>query len=69
MLADQRLGVQVVFDDEGEVTLRVPDLGILGFGDTYEESGRGPVVRVGSLYAASYFQNPVSVRVRPREPA
>ena len=56
MLADQRLDVQVVYD-EGEVTLRVPDLGILGFGDTYEEAAEDLVSEL-EVYASSYFQNP-----------
>jgi len=56
MLADQRLGVQVVYD-EGEVTLRVPDLGVLGFGDTYEEAAEDLLSEL-EVYAASYFQNP-----------
>ena len=56
MLADQRLDVQVVYD-EGEVTLRVPDLGVLGFGDTYEEAAEDLLSEL-EVYAASYFQNP-----------
>jgi hypothetical protein len=37
MLADERFDVQVVLD-AGEVTLRIPGLGVLGFGDTLEEA-------------------------------
>ncbi len=56
MLADQRLDVEVVYD-EGEVTLRVPDLGVLGFGDTYDEAAEDLLTEL-EVYAASYFQNP-----------
>ena len=56
MLADQRLDVEVVYD-EGEVTLRVPDLGVLGFGDTYDEAAEDLLSEL-EVYAASYFQNP-----------
>lgn len=56
MLAGQRLDVGVVHD-EGEVTLRIPELGLLGFGDTYEEAAEDLLSEL-EVYAASYFQNP-----------
>lgn len=56
MLAGQRLDVGVVYDD-GEVTLRIPELGILGFGDTYEEAAEDLLSEL-EVYASSYFQNP-----------
>src|SRR5438128_90689 len=37
MLGDQRLEVRAVYD-AGEVTLRVPALGVLGFGDSLDEA-------------------------------
>lgn len=56
LLANHRLDVRVVYDD-GEVTLRVPDLGLLGFGDTYEAAAEDLLSEL-EVYAASYFQNP-----------
>ena len=37
MLGEQRLNVQAVYDSD-EVTLRVPDMGVLGFGETLDEA-------------------------------
>jgi hypothetical protein len=37
MLGEHRLAVQAVYDVD-EVTLRVPDMGVLGFGETLDEA-------------------------------
>ena len=56
MLSGHRLDVQEV-QDEGETTLRTPELGILGFGGTYEEAVADLVSEL-EVYAASYFEDP-----------
>src|SRR3970040_2336727 len=37
MLGEHRLDVQAVYDAD-EVTLRVPDMGVLGYGETLDQS-------------------------------
>lgn len=37
ILGDERIDVQAVYDRD-EVTLRVPDMGVLGFGETLDEA-------------------------------
>lgn len=56
MLADQRLDVEVIHEGEA-VTLRAPELGVLGFGGTYEEAA-ADLVRELEAYAVDYFANP-----------
>jgi Antitoxin of toxin-antitoxin, RelE / RelB, TA system len=56
MLADQRLEVLAVYDG-GEITLRVPELGVLGFGDTLDEAIADLLADV-RLYVARFFENP-----------
>jgi len=54
MLADQHLEVLAVYDG-GEVTLRVPDMGVLGFGDTLDEAIDDLLVELRA-YAARFFR-------------
>lgn len=61
MLADQRLEVLAVYDG-GEVTLRVPELGVLGFGDTLEEA-MGDLLADVRRYVARFFDNPARYMV------
>jgi hypothetical protein len=56
MLADQHLEVRAVFD-AGEVTLRVPEMGVLGFGDTLDEAAEDLLVELRA-YAARFFHEP-----------
>lgn len=56
MLADRRLDVQAVFDP-GEVTLRIPELGVLGFGETLDEAVDDLLVELRA-YATSFFREP-----------
>jgi hypothetical protein len=56
MLGDQRLEVLAVYD-EGEVTLRVPELGVLGFGDTLDEAIDDVLAEL-RVYVARFFDNP-----------
>lgn len=64
MLGDQRLDVRVVHD-EGEVTLRIPDMGVLGFGETLDEATDDLLVELRA-YAARYFEDPVRYLNTPR---
>lgn len=56
MLGDQRLDVQAVYD-AGEVTLRVPEMGVLGFGETLDEAIDDLLVELRA-YAARFFREP-----------
>lgn len=56
MLADQHLEVRAVFD-AGEVTLRVPEMGVLGFGDTLDEATDDLLLELRA-YAARFFREP-----------
>ena len=56
MLADQHLEVLVVLDGD-EVTLRIPELGVLGFGDTLDEATEDLLVELRT-YATRFFRDP-----------
>ena len=56
MLADARLNVVAVYD-QGEVTLRVPEMGVLGFGDSLDEATDDLLAELRE-YAARFFREP-----------
>ncbi len=56
MLDDQRLEVLVVRDGD-EVTLRVLEMGVLGFGDTLDEAIEDLLLELRA-YAARFFREP-----------
>lgn len=56
MLRDQRLAVVAVYD-EGEITLRVPELGVLGFGDTLDGAIQDLLEEL-RVYVTRFFENP-----------
>jgi antitoxin YefM len=56
MLGEQRLDVQAVYDAD-DVTLRVPDMGVLGFGQTLDEAIDDLLVELRA-YAARFFTEP-----------
>jgi hypothetical protein len=56
MLGDHRLDVQAVYDAD-EVTLRVPDMGVLGFGETLGEAVDDLLVELRA-YATRFFREP-----------
>ena len=56
MLGDHRLEVQAVYDEE-EVTLRVPDMGVLGFGETLAEAVDDLLIELRA-YATRFFREP-----------
>jgi hypothetical protein len=56
MLGDQRIDVQAVYDD-GQVTLRVPEMGVLGFGETLDAAIDDLLVELHE-YAGRYFREP-----------
>ena len=56
LLSDMRIDVQAVFD-KGEVTLRTPDLGVLGFGSTLDEAIDDLLSELRD-YARDYFGEP-----------
>lgn len=56
MLRDQRLDVQAVYDTD-EVTLRVADMGVLGFGETLDEAVDDLLVELRA-YATRFFREP-----------
>ena len=56
MLGKYRLDVRAVYD-AGEVTLRVPDMGVLGFGETLDEAVDDLLVELRA-YATRYFREP-----------
>jgi hypothetical protein len=55
MLADQHLEVLAVYDGD-EVTLRVPEMGVLGFGGTLDEATEDLLVELRA-YAARFFRD------------
>ena len=57
MLGDHRFDVRAVYDADA-VTLRIPDLGILGFGETLDEAV-GDLLDELRAYAGRYFDEPV----------
>lgn len=56
MLGQHRLDVQAVYD-AGEVTLRVPDMGVLGIGETLDEAVDDLLVELRA-YATRFFREP-----------
>ena len=56
MLGEHRLDVQVVYDAD-DVTLRVPDMGVLGFGETLDEAIEDLLVEL-RVYATRFFREP-----------
>ena len=56
MLADQHVEVRAVYDGD-EVTLRVPEMGVLGFGATLDEATDDLLVELRA-YAARFFREP-----------
>lgn len=56
MLGDHRLDVRAVYDAD-EVTLRVPDMGVLGFGETLDEAVEDLLVELRA-YASRFFREP-----------
>jgi hypothetical protein len=56
MLGEHRLDVQAVYDAD-EVTLRVPDMGVLGFGETLDEAVDDLLVELRA-YATRFFREP-----------
>lgn len=56
MLSEHRVDVQAVYDAD-EVTLRVPDMGILGFGETLDEAVDDLLVELRA-YATRFFREP-----------
>lgn len=56
MLGDQTLDAQAVYD-EGEVTLRVPELGVLAFGDSLAEAQEDLLAELRA-YVQRFFEDP-----------
>ena len=56
MLGEHRLDVQAVYDAD-DVTLRVPDMGVLGFGETLDAAVDDLLVELRA-YATRYFREP-----------
>jgi hypothetical protein len=56
MLGDHRLDDQAVYDAD-EVTLRVPDMGVLGFGETLDAAVDDLLVELRA-YATRFFREP-----------
>lgn len=56
MLGEQRLDVQAVYDAD-EVTLRVPDMGVIGCGGTLDEAINDLLVALRA-YATRFFREP-----------
>lgn len=56
MLGERRLDVQAVYDQD-EVTLRVPDMGVLGFGETLDEAIDDLLDELRA-YATRFFREP-----------
>lgn len=56
MLGEHRIDAQAVYDAD-EVTLRVPDMGVLGFGETLEEAIDDLLVELRA-YATRFFREP-----------
>jgi antitoxin YefM len=55
MLADHHLEVMAVYDED-DVTLRIPDLGVLGFGETLDDAIDDLIVELRA-YAARFFRD------------
>jgi len=56
MLGDRQFDVRAVYDSD-EVTLRVPDMGVLGFGETLDEAVDDLLEQLRA-YATRFFQEP-----------
>ena len=56
MLGEHHLDVQAVYD-ANDVTLRVPDMGVLGFGETLDEAIDDLLVELRA-YATRFFREP-----------
>jgi len=56
MLGEHRLDVQAVYDQD-EVTLRIPDMGVLGFGETLDEAVDDLLDELRA-YATRFFREP-----------
>ena len=56
MLGEHRLDVQAIYDAD-EVTLRIPGMGLLGFGETVEEAIDDLLDEL-RVYATRYFHEP-----------
>jgi enoyl-CoA hydratase/carnithine racemase len=56
MLGDHRIDVQAVYDAD-DVTLRVPDMGVLGFGETLDEAVDDLLDELRA-YATRFFREP-----------
>ena len=56
MLGEHRLNVLAVYDGD-DVTLRVPDMGVLGFGETLDEAIDDLLVEMRA-YAGRFFREP-----------
>jgi len=56
MLGEHDLDVRAVYD-AGEVTLRIPDMGVLGFGETLDEAVEDLLVELRA-YATRFFREP-----------
>ncbi len=56
MLGEHRLDVQAVYDADG-VTLRVPEMGVLGFGETLDEAVDDLLDELRA-YATRFFREP-----------
>ena len=57
MLGDRRLEVRAVYDG-GEVTLRIPEMGLLGFGGTLDEAIDDLLGEL-RVYAERFFEEPI----------
>lgn len=56
MIGDQQLDVRAVYD-QGEVTLRVPDLGILAFGESLDDAIEDLLAEL-HVYIERFFEDP-----------
>jgi Antitoxin of toxin-antitoxin, RelE / RelB, TA system len=56
MLGEHRLDVQAVYDVDG-VTLRVPQMGVLGFGESLDEAIEDLLLQL-RVYATRFFREP-----------
>jgi hypothetical protein len=56
ILGEHRLDVRAVYD-AGEVTLRILDMGVLGFGETLDEAVEDLLVELRA-YATRFFREP-----------
>jgi hypothetical protein len=56
ILGEHRLDVRAVYG-AGEVTLRIPDMGVLGFGETLDEAVEDLLVELRA-YATRFFREP-----------